>query len=68
MSSSKSDVLIIGICLGMQILFKTGYEDGKSDGLNLINGYVDLIPIKNKKTPKYRMEKYKLGKIKNLAV
>ena len=49
--SSKEEVLIIGICLGMQILFNTGYEDGKSNGLNLINGYVDLIPVKNKKLP-----------------
>ena len=49
--SNKNDVLIIGICLGMQILFTTGYEDGKSDGLNLIDGYVDLIPTKDKKLP-----------------
>ena len=65
--SSKRDVLIIGICLGMQILFKTGYEDGKSDGLNLINGYVDLIPIKNKKLPNIGWRKIQIGENKKFS-
>ena len=58
---------IIGICLGMQILFKTGYEDGKSDGLNLINGYVDLIPIKNKKLPNIGWRKIQIGENKKFS-
>ncbi|MFC4404465.1 imidazole glycerol phosphate synthase subunit HisH [Gracilibacillus xinjiangensis] len=33
----------IGICLGMQLLFDKGYENGKSDGLGLIPGEVNKI-------------------------
>jgi glutamine amidotransferase len=35
--------LILGICLGMQILSTKGYEGGECNGLNLIEGEVDLI-------------------------
>ena len=38
----KKDIL--GICLGMQLMMKSGTEGGKSKGLNLINGKVDLLP------------------------
>lgn len=41
---------LIGICLGMQVLFEIGNEGGKSiPGLKLIEGSVDLI--KKKKLP-----------------
>ncbi|GAE91481.1 imidazole glycerol phosphate synthase amidotransferase subunit [Gracilibacillus boraciitolerans JCM 21714] len=33
----------LGICLGMQLLFEKGYENGISDGLGLIPGEVDKI-------------------------
>jgi len=33
----------LGICLGMQMIFETGYEFEKCDGLGLISGYVDKI-------------------------
>ena len=39
----KPDVLIIGICLGMQLLATTGYEDGVSPGLNVIPG--EVVPV-----------------------
>ena len=39
---------MMGICLGMQLLFDVGYEYGKHDGLGLISGSVcpisDVIP------------------------
>ena len=34
---------LLGICLGMQILFSTGYEMGSHTGLNFIKGKVDKI-------------------------
>ncbi|KYD08468.1 MULTISPECIES: imidazole glycerol phosphate synthase subunit HisH [Heyndrickxia] len=34
---------VLGICLGMQLLFSDGYEGGKSKGLNLIPGTVEKI-------------------------
>ena len=39
-SSDKSKSLF-GICVGMQILSTYGYEHGKSDGLNIIEGDVE---------------------------
>jgi glutamine amidotransferase len=38
--------LIFGICLGMQILFDEGKENGETKGLGLIEGSVDLIRCK----------------------
>lgn len=34
---------LLGICLGMQMLFEKGYEFGENDGLGLIPGCVQLI-------------------------
>jgi imidazole glycerol-phosphate synthase subunit HisH len=31
---------LLGICLGMQLLFKSGEEGGQTDGLNLIDGKI----------------------------
>lgn len=43
---------ILGICLGMQMLFEKSYENGESNGLNLINGEVILLdPQNNIKIP-----------------
>ena len=38
--------LVVGICLGMQILFKKGFENGKTKGLNYFDG--DVIKIESK--------------------
>ncbi len=42
---AKSGKPLMGICLGMQLLFEKGYEYGEHDGLGLIKGSVK--PIKN---------------------
>tara|TARA_B100001063_G_scaffold244815_1_gene278664 strand:- start:1155 stop:1616 length:462 start_codon:yes stop_codon:yes gene_type:complete len=43
---------ILGICLGMQLLFDNGEEDGTSKGLGLINGNVKkMIPGKDEALP-----------------
>ena len=34
---------LLGICLGMQILFSKGYEMGSHNGLNFIEGKIDKI-------------------------
>ena len=38
-------VNLLGICLGMQILFDTSEEDGIEDGLGLIEGKVEKIKL-----------------------
>ena len=36
----------LGICLGMQLLFDKGTEFGLNDGLSLVPGVVDRIPVR----------------------
>lgn len=38
---------ILGICLGMQLLFNVGEEDGATDGLKIIDGSVKKMKISN---------------------
>lgn len=40
----KSGKRLIGICLGMQLLFETGLEGGRTQGLSLLKGTVKPIP------------------------
>ena len=40
--------IILGICLGMQILFQQGYEGEKCEGLGLIKGKIKRIVPKEK--------------------
>lgn len=42
---------LLGICLGMQILFEKGYEFEETEGLGLIEGYVDKLIAPGKKIP-----------------
>ena len=44
-SEAKSGKPIMGICLGMQLLFEKSYEYGEHKGLGLIKG--DIKPIKD---------------------
>jgi len=43
--------LILGICLGMQMLFEKGYEFAETEGLGLIKGSVKLMTPKNLAVP-----------------
>lgn len=48
----KSGKLIIGICLGMQIMCTYGYESGLTKGLDLVSGIVKKLPnAEEMKTP-----------------
>ena len=51
---------LIGICLGMQMLFDYSTEFGKTKGLGLIPGYVDLIECGELKLPQIGWNRLKL--------
>ncbi|MBI96455.1 imidazole glycerol phosphate synthase subunit HisH [bacterium] len=45
----KERPFVIGICLGMQMLFSTGLEGGESPGLDLLKGSVEKINVNKPK-------------------
>ncbi len=50
----KSGKLVLGVCLGMQLLFEKSYEFGETEGLGLIKGKVikfDKEKVKGHKIP-----------------
>jgi len=51
---------LIGICLGMQMLFDYSTEFGKTEGLGLIPGYVDWIDCGDLKLPQIGWNELKL--------
>ncbi len=42
---------LLGICLGMQMLFERGYEFGETDGLGFIKGNVKFMELENLPVP-----------------
>lgn len=44
----EAGVPILGICLGMQILFEKGYEGRETNGLGFLNGEVKFMDIDEK--------------------
>ena len=47
-NAKNSGKLIIGICLGMQLLFEHGTESGLTKGLNYIKGSVNILDSNEK--------------------
>lgn len=43
-SCAKSNKIIVGICLGMQLLFQKSFENGENRGLSILKGEVNLLP------------------------
>ena len=46
-AGAKNDLRILGICLGMHLLFESSNEFGKTKGLSLLKGSVKKIRIAN---------------------
>lgn len=53
---------LLGICLGMQMLFEKGYEFGETDGLGLIKGTVKLMAPENLPIPHIGWNELELNK------
>lgn len=49
--AKKKGTPILGICLGMQLLFDKSYEYGEHEGLGFISGEVKKIPVTDLKIP-----------------
>lgn len=47
----KNKTPLVGICLGMQLLFEYSSESGGSDGLGLIGGSVDQVGFASSRLP-----------------
>lgn len=52
-SEAQKGKPILGICLGMQLLFEKSYEYGEHDGLGLIKG--SIVPIAEVVSPEYKI-------------
>ena len=52
-NEAKSSKPLLGICLGMQLLFDKSYEYGKTKGLGLIKG--DIVPIESVAPKNYKI-------------
>lgn len=58
---------ILGICLGMQMLFDKSYEDGEYEGLGLIPGEVRRLEVAPLKVPHMGWNKLIINTPDNLA-
>lgn len=58
---------ILGICLGMQMLFDKSYEDGEYEGLGLISGEVKLLEVAPLKVPHMGWNQLKENNADNIA-
>jgi glutamine amidotransferase len=47
----KKKIPFLGICVGMQLLANTGYENGEHKGLGWIEGKIKKLEVKNLKLP-----------------
>lgn len=52
---------LIGVCLGMQLLYEKGYEYGEYDGLGLIKGDIEYLDV-NLKVPHMGWNNLKFNK------
>lgn len=58
---------LLGICLGMQMLFEKGYENGKCNGLGFIEGKVKLlVPDEKVKIPHIGWNRLEYNRENNL--
>jgi imidazole glycerol-phosphate synthase subunit HisH len=64
----EKKIPLLGICLGMQLLFEESYEFGKEKGLGFIKGSVKKLPEKNKtsKIPSIGWNELRLQQSKGL--
>lgn len=63
----NSGTPLLGICLGMQMIFKKGYENGICEGLGFIDGEVKILEPKEKvKIPHIGWNKLEYNKKNNL--
>ena len=64
---SKTGKPVLGICLGMQLLFSKSNEFGTYKGLNILNGKIEKIKTKNLnyKVPVIGWNKIKVIDVKN---
>ena len=47
----ENKIPFLGICVGMQLLANTSYENGEHKGLGWIEGQIKKLPVKNLKLP-----------------
>ncbi|MCW8877882.1 MAG: imidazole glycerol phosphate synthase subunit HisH [Kangiellaceae bacterium] len=54
-SFAEKDKPVLGICLGMQLLFESSSEFGETKGLGLLEGNVELIPSEGENGLKHKV-------------